>query len=131
MDQVVSVDRFIFRGHAYDFQTEQGFYALNGILVHNCRHRVTAYQAGDPVPTMPSLSEEQNQRDYDASQRQRAMERTLRKWKRREAAALTPQERQQAKAKIWEWKNEIKAHVDAHPHQTRDKFRESVHRERH
>ena len=109
---------------------------LRGAIAHgfrhpNCRHRTSAYQAGDPVPTMPNLSEEQNQLDYDTSQRQRAMERTLRKWKRREAAALTPQDRQQAKAKIWEWKNNIKAHVDAHPHQTRDKFRESIHREQH
>lgn len=125
-DQVVSVEKIEFRGHAYDFQTELGFYALSGILVHNCRHRDTAYTAGDKKPTHPTVSEEQNTAQYEASQRQRSIERTIRRWRKREAVALTPHDRLLARNKIREWNAAQKQHVNAHPYLSRWRHREQI-----
>ncbi|ACP33578.1 hypothetical protein cauri_1985 [Corynebacterium aurimucosum ATCC 700975] len=123
-DEVVSVEKFIFRGHAYDFQTELGFYALNGIVVHNCRHRDTAYTPGDPTPQVPMDSPAENKRKYKATQQQRYMERQLRRWKRREAVALSPLDRDTARAKTKGWNRRIREHVNNHEHLTRWSHRE-------
>lgn len=125
-DEVVSVEKFIFSGHAYDFQTELGFYALGGIVVHNCRHRDTAYTPGDPTPQVPMDTPAENKRKYKASQKQRYMERQLRRWKRREAVALSPLDRDTARAKTTEWNRRIREHVDAHEHLSRWSHREQL-----
>jgi len=36
-DELIRVQREEFRGHVYNFETYDGFYAANSILVHNCR----------------------------------------------------------------------------------------------
>lgn len=123
-DEVVSVEKFIFSGHAYDFQTELGFYALGGIVVHNCRHRDTAYTPGDPTPQVPMDTPAENKRKYKASQKQRYMERQLRRWKRREAVALSPLDRDTARAKTTEWNRRIREHVNNHDHLSRWSHRE-------
>ena len=125
-DQVVSVEKIEFRGHAYDFQTELGFYALNGIVVHNCKHRDTAYTPGDPTPTVPQASEEENARQYEASQRQRQIERNIRKWKKRESVALDDSEARSAKSKVRQWQAEQRAHVNSHSYLTRLPHREQI-----
>lgn len=39
-DKIVSIRRFPFDGHVYDFQTESGWILADGILTSNCRHGV-------------------------------------------------------------------------------------------
>lgn len=74
----------------------------------NCRHNVSAYLPGASTPPTVTSSPE----GYEAGQRQRAMERRLREWKRREAMALTPEARALAKAKTRSWSKAIAVHVE-------------------
>lgn len=90
----------------------------------NCRHRDTAYTPGDPTPRVPMDSPAENKRKYKASQKQRYMERQLRRWKRREAVALSPLDRDTARAKTKEWNRRIREHVNNHEHLTRWSHRE-------
>lgn len=90
----------------------------------NCRHRDVAYTPGDPTPQVPQETPAENKRKYKETQRQRGMERQLRRWKRREAVALTPLDKSIAKAKIREWNTRIEHHVNAHDYLTRWSHRE-------
>lgn len=36
-DQIVFINRFAWRGHVFNLQTEDGWYAAGGIITHNCR----------------------------------------------------------------------------------------------
>lgn len=92
----------------------------------NCKHRDTAYTPGDPTPTVPQVSEEQNARQYEASQRQRQIERNIRKWKKREAVALDRNEARLAKRKVRQWQAEQRAHVNAHSYLSRLPHREQI-----
>ncbi len=76
----------------------------------NCRHRVTAYLPGASVLQVP----EHDAEGYAAGQRQRALERKVREWKRREALALTPEAAAGARRKVRAWQGEIRRHVNAH-----------------
>lgn len=125
-DQVVSVEKIEFRGHAYDFQTELGFYALNGIVVHNCKHRDVAYTPGDEKPDTPETTPEENKRQYEATQRQRQIERTIRRWRKREAVALTPDEAALAKRKVKDWQAAQREHVGSHSFLSRFYHREQL-----
>lgn len=37
LDDVVSVERYNFRGHVYNLDSGEGWYSANGIVTHNCR----------------------------------------------------------------------------------------------
>lgn len=75
----------------------------------NCRHRTLLYQPG----VTRQMEDTGSPEGYEAAQRQRAMERTLRKWKRREALALSDAQAVEAKAKQREWSAVLNAHVKA------------------
>lgn len=71
----------------------------DGLFHPNCSHNITAYvhnltKTDDPTP---------GGEDYEARQEQRYNERQIRKWKRREEAALTDDEARKAKHKVGEW----------------------------
>ncbi len=73
----------------------------NGLWHPNCVHTVGIYLHGY---TKPMLSEAKTQPGaYEERQQQRYNERMIRKWKRREATAITEQERAFARAKAREW----------------------------
>ena len=80
----------------------------DGFRHPNCAHTETAYVPGMKVPEVPDVPEE----EHEIAQRQRAIERAIRGWKRREAVAVTPQARAKAKAKVRAWQGEAKRHVD-------------------
>jgi hypothetical protein len=75
----------------------------------NCTHRVTAYLPGatklDPPKSDPA--------GYVDKQRQRALERKVREWKRREHLALTDEARAGARVKVRAWQKALREHVDA------------------
>ncbi|WP_158256085.1 phage minor capsid protein [Corynebacterium sp. 13CS0277] len=76
----------------------------------NCRHTDSAYVPGMRVEP-PA---EQPEGEYEATQRQRYLERGVRRWKRREAAASTPSERAYARGKVRQWQGRVREHVAAH-----------------
>lgn len=80
----------------------------SGLFHANCRHSVSAYLPG---VTRPMRDTEDAEGDADR-QRLRYLERGVREWRRREAAALSPAEAAKAKAKVAEWQGRIRAHVD-------------------
>src|SRR5690606_23109994 len=67
----------------------------------NCTHSLSAYIPG--LTRAPERRRLANPEGYETRQQQRYNERMIRKWKRREAAALTDEERERAARKVGEW----------------------------
>ena len=141
-DEILSVGVSQFRGHVWDLQTGPRWYWTNRILTHNCRpwegkvlsisgadrryptvkeatsagllhancrHRLTAYIEGVTRPETNTADPEGDR----ARQEQRRLERGVRQWKRREAAAIDPEAERMAKAKAREWQARLRDHVEA------------------
>lgn len=83
-DEVVHVERDWFEGHAFDLQTTTGAYLTNDILVHNCRHAVSAFVPG---LTRPPKGDTADPKGDELRQEQRALERDVRETKRAVQAA--------------------------------------------
>lgn len=81
----------------------------DGLQHPNCTHSIRAYLPGATSTARPKSDPE----GYEAKQRQRAMERKVREWKRREELALTPEVGARARAKVRDWQGAIRDHVDA------------------
>jgi hypothetical protein len=95
---------------------------LAGLQHPNCRHSISAYTPG-------ITRVEQARSDpagYEAGQRQRAIERNIRKWKRVEAASVDPAARRAAAAKARQWQAAMRAHLAAHPDLRRTRVCEQV-----
>ena len=75
-----------------------------------CRHRVVAFFPG--VTKVPERQGDPG--DYLLRQEQRHLERGVKRWRRREAAALSPAEAKLARAKAREWGERLRAHEAAH-----------------
>ena len=119
---VVDVEFGYFEGHAYDFHTEDGIYSVNGLIIHNCRHTDTAYIPGTPdPPPIPTGTAEET-----AEKAQRYNERQIRSWKRRQAVAITPQEKAKSSAKVREWQAQQREHLKANRWLQRRYDREQV-----
>lgn len=78
-----------------------------GLFHPGCRHSYSLFQPGISRP--PSRTADP-QGDADR-QRLRAMERRVREWKRREAAALDDRARASAAAKVRDWQGAIRQHT--------------------
>ncbi|GIJ10739.1 phage minor capsid protein [Micromonospora andamanensis] len=120
-DQVVDLVRREYAGHVYNLQTGDGWYVASGIVVHNCTHSLRAYLPGAtrrPARLTP------NAKGYEAKERQREIERGIRKWKEREAAALTDEARAGAAAKVRRWQAAMRDHLAANPELKRLPYRE-------
>ncbi|CAM2786275.1 MULTISPECIES: phage minor capsid protein [Streptomyces] len=91
-----------------------------GLQHPNCRHSVSAYTPGLTVVEQA----ESDPAGYEAGQRQRAIERNIRKWKRREAAAVSPEAQRAARAKVRQWQKAQRDHLAAHPDLRRLRARE-------
>lgn len=44
LDEVIEIQRYPFRGHVYNLETEEGWYIGNGIVTHNCRCRLQVWK---------------------------------------------------------------------------------------
>ncbi|MGW4305081.1 phage minor capsid protein [Streptomyces californicus] len=91
-----------------------------GLQHPNCRHSVSAYTPGITRTETARPDPE----GYEAGQRQREIERTIRKYKNRAAAATTPEEKRAANAKIRQWQGTMRDHLTAHPDLRRLRARE-------
>ena len=110
LDEIIDLGRREFSGHVYNLQTQGGWYTANGIVVHNCRHRLGLYVPGLTRPMHGTADPE-----GDANrQQQRYLERGVRRWKRREVAALDDQAAAAARAKTRQWQGRLRDHVDTH-----------------
>lgn len=121
LDDVVRVERRVFRGHVYNLQTQGGWYTANGIVVHNCRHRLGLYVPGLTRP-MHGTADPEGDRNR---QQQRYLERGVRRWKRTELAALDDVAAARARAKTREWQGRLRSHVDRN-NLKRLRYREQV-----
>lgn len=92
-----------------------------GLLHPNCRHTFGVYLPG--VTRTPPADPHVPGR-YEAAQRQRAIERHIRAWSEREAAALTPQVRAEAARRTRAWRQAMTSHLREHPYLARQRERE-------
>lgn len=98
-----------------------------GLFHPNCRHSLSLYLPGvttrPPDHATPGTT-------YADTQRQRAIERHIHEWKRRQAAAMDDEARAKAAAKVREWQKAAREHVAAHEHIVRKPAREQIGRAR-
>jgi hypothetical protein len=94
-----------------------------GLFHPNCRHSLSAYLPG--VTTRPPDHPTPGT-TYEDTQRQREIERHIRKWKRRQAAAMDEQTRRVTGAKVRAWQAAMREHVAAHEHLRRKPAREQI-----
>ena len=96
-----------------------------GLFHPNCGHRTLLW-----TPDMPADDDGQPEYDpqaYAAEQKQRAYERGIRQWKKREAVALTPEGKRQAAAKVKEWQGKQREWIANSGHDLRRNYsRESI-----
>lgn len=94
-----------------------------GLQHPNCTHSLRAYLPGATRrPARPTA----NPKGYEAKEQQRYIERQIRKWKEREAAALTPEAKAGAVAKVRQWQAEMRAHLARNPELKRLPYREMI-----
>ena len=94
-----------------------------GLFHPNCRHSLSAYLPG--VTTRPPHHATPGT-TYEDTQRQRQIERHIRAWKRRAAAAIDEASRARANAKVRDWQKAAREHVAAHEHIRRKPQREQI-----
>lgn len=110
--------------NAPDFETTCGYGSVTGIYGANCRHSFTVFLPGimERTYTDEQLAnidppdfeyEGKTYTHYEATQKQREIERTIRKWKRREAAAVNPEDKQAAQIRIQRLKTKYKEFSEA------------------
>ncbi|AJA50069.1 phage minor capsid protein 2 [Clostridium pasteurianum DSM 525 = ATCC 6013] len=94
-----------------------------GLLHPNCRHTLATYFPGiTKLPKVPK--EDVINANYKAEQRQRAIEREIRRWKRREAGSLDPKDEKMASDKAKELQAKLRQHLKDNPQLRRDYSRE-------
>ncbi|MEU1674085.1 phage minor capsid protein [Streptomyces roseifaciens] len=94
-----------------------------GLQHPNCRHSLSAYLAG---VTRAPVEHSEDPAGYDASQRQRAIERHIRRWKNRAAGAVNPDAQRAAEAKVRQWQKAQREHLAKHPELIRRREREQI-----
>lgn len=119
LDNIIFIERKSTQGsfiHVYNLETEGGWYFANGIITHNCRHSFypffegiseNAYSKAE-LESYASKTVKYNGEEismYDATQKQRAIERKIRYWKRQKGAldaAGLDSSRETAKVRAWQ-----------------------------
>ncbi len=95
-----------------------------GLLHPNCRHTITLYVPGvTKAPTGPGTGPDPE--GDEARQRQRAIERQIRAYKRRADLAVTPAAKKAARAHVRAWQERMRQHIAAHPDLRRLTYREA------
>lgn len=96
-----------------------------GLLHPNCRHSLSLYLAGVTPPMRPR-ERRADPDGYNAGQRQREIERHIRAWKSRAAAAVDTAGRRRAEQHVRAWQAEMRAHLAANPGLKRLRYREQI-----
>jgi len=87
---------------------------LAGLFHPNCKHTLLAWLPGDPLNTPPREWAAEDQERYDATQRQRELERRVRQHKRVQAGALDERSRQEAGRRVRATQAQIRDHIARH-----------------
>lgn len=96
-----------------------------GLFHPNCRHTLITYFPGiTQLPKVPDNKE--TLKNYEAEQKQRYMERQIRKYKRIQTGELDPDNIQKASAKVKEWQNKLRQHLNDNPQLRKDYWREQA-----
>lgn len=93
----------------------------DGLHHPNCRHLLALWRPGMRIT---GARRPEGPAGYVAEQEQRRLERTLRGWRARYAAAFDDLGRQAAAAKIAQWSQALSEHLDDHPRLPRKSYRE-------
>lgn len=96
-----------------------------GLFHPNCRHTLTSYtENSDPSPQMDG---EKIRKQYKLEQKQRAMERVIRKWKRMQAASEDPVMQKAYGKKVREAQKNLREFIEEHKDILRcDPWREKI-----
>lgn len=94
-------------GHKVTVEATLAQAKRKGLFHPNCRHSFSAYQPG----ITRSFGETADPEGDQARQQLRYLERKVREWKRREAAAVDDDAKKAARAKVREWQGAIREHV--------------------
>ncbi|MBR1724034.1 MAG: hypothetical protein IJ723_03325 [Ruminococcus sp.] len=81
-----------------------------GLFHPNCRHSINLWRDGDPLPE--SIDNSDNERRYKLEQQQRALERAVRKAKRRAEGFTDPTNIKKAKAELRQAQKNLKDFID-------------------
>ena len=125
----VLVDDVFCHGTA-DESKELGYPLLStamkaGLLHPNCRHTISTYFPG--ITKLPEIPDKDKAiGTYNAEQQQRALERKIRKWKRKAEGSLSPENVSYANDKVGKYQEELRVHLDRHPELRRDYTREKT-----
>ena len=96
-----------------------------GLLHPNCRHTISTYFPGiTKLPEIPNKDKAIG--TYNAEQQQRALERKIRKWKRKAEGSLSPENVSYANEKVGKYQEELRVHLDRHPELRREYNREKI-----
>lgn len=97
----------------------------SGLLHPNCRHTLTTFFPG--ITSLPKIPDEDEALDsYEAEQKQRYIERQIRKWKRMKAGTCDPENEALADGKLKELENKLKEHLSKNKQLRRDRLREQA-----
>ena len=119
------------QGRVFSISGESGQYpslegAINDGLFHaNCKHSSSGYTPGDKAPDR-DVGTRENRKMYDAQQRQRQIERNIKKYKRREASSVDPKQREKAKSFVSKWQAEQRRHISENQFLRRASHREQI-----
>lgn len=84
-----------------------------GLFHPNCLHSITVYVPGLTDRTgskeRAGITPAHDEKGYASRQQQRSMERNVRKWKRRQAAAIDPEDERIARAYVVKWQRQLRA----------------------
>lgn len=81
-----------------------------GLFHPNCRHSINLWRDGDPLPE--SVDNTDSERRYKLEQQQRALEREIRKAKRKAEGFTDPENIRKAKAELRQAQKELKDFID-------------------
>ena len=96
-----------------------------GLLHPNCRHTLATYFPGITIlPKVPN--KDKALKTYEAEQKQRALERRIRKAKRKVAGACDDDNIRKAQAELRDLQKQIRKHLDQHPELRREYNREKL-----
>ena len=96
-----------------------------GLLHPNCRHSITTFFPG--ITNLPKVPDGKEAiKLYEAEQKQRYLERQIRKWKRIEAGTVDLESQQMAHRKVKELSKALKEHLEKYNQLRRNYKREEV-----
>lgn len=107
-----------------DFIETTGYGEIQGLLGINCRHTFYPYFGdGDEEPL---VDKEESARLYELSQEQRALERNVRRWKRRQQVATTDEDKKKSDYKVKFYQHKLRNLMDDNKELRRDYLREKI-----